>query len=212
MNADDYAWFDDHDESLAMAFCITFVRGLTPQEAFDRLGITVHPEAGIEDLLDERAVAASAVEGGVILIEPNGFAGIQDSVTKPLSAGTVTASVFLNINADQHFVHAADGEVVTRFEPDYPGSRSGSDEDRLLAHMVALGMPIEDVDDDDEDWGDPIHTAFALAERATGVRLTPQALDNPTLIGSTRPSPDMDAQVGQFPPGTRSDRHSWSLG
>lgn len=136
MNADGYAWFDDHDESLAIAFCITFVRGLTPQEAFDRLGITADPEADIEDFLDVGAVAASAVEGGTILIEPNGFAGIQDSVARSLSAGTVTASVFLNVNADQHFVYAADGQVVTRFEPDYPGSRLGSDEDRLLAHMV----------------------------------------------------------------------------
>ncbi|MFG1686811.1 DUF6461 domain-containing protein [Nonomuraea sp. NPDC049269] len=186
MNADDYGWFDDHDESLAMAFCITFVRGLTPQEAFDRLGITADPEADIENLLDEGVVAASAVEGGAILIEPNGFAGIQESVTKPLSAGTVIASVFLNVNADQHFVYAADGQVVTRFEPDCPGSRSGTDEDRLLAHMVELDMPIEDVDDDDEDWGDPIHTAFALAERVTGVRLTPRALDNAVLIGSTK--------------------------
>lgn len=183
--ADDYAWFDGHDEALAMAFCVTFVRGLTPQQAFDRLGVTACPDADIEDFYDDGAIAASAVEGGTVLVEPNGFAGIRDTVAEPLSAGTVIAAVFCNVNLDQQFVHAADGQVITAFEPDYPGSRSGTDEDRLLAHMVDLDMPTEDTDDDDEEWGDPIPTAFALAERVTGIRLTPAALDNPTLIGST---------------------------
>ncbi|MFI6599846.1 DUF6461 domain-containing protein [Nonomuraea sp. NPDC050536] len=184
MNPEDYAWFDEQDGALAIGFCITFVRGLTPAEAFVRLDITPEEDAGAEDLFDEGAITASTVEGGTILVEPNGFAGTLDTVAKRLSTGTVIASVFLNVNADQQFVHAADGQVVTQFEPDYPGDRSGTDPDRLLPFMIELGMPTDDVDTD-EDWGDPILTAFALAERATGVRLTPQAIDEPELIGST---------------------------
>ncbi|MEO3855131.1 DUF6461 domain-containing protein [Acrocarpospora sp. B8E8] len=181
--AEDYAWFDEHDSGLAEAFCVTFVRGLTPQQAFDRLGVAPDDDPDDDGFYEEGVMAASAVDGGTILIEFNGFQGILATVTGPLSVGTVTAAVFCNVNLDQQFVHAADGRVVTSFEPDYPGSRSGIDENRLLTHMVELGMPTEDVDDAD-DWGDPIHTAFALAERVTGVRLTPEAIDNPALIGS----------------------------
>ncbi|WP_214321446.1 DUF6461 domain-containing protein [Nonomuraea sediminis] len=184
MTPENYAWFDGHDEALAMAFCIAFVRGLTPAEAFARLDITPEEEAEVEDLLDEGAITASAVEGGTILVEPNGFAGTLDTVAKRLSPGTVMASVFLNVNADQQFVYAADGQVVTQFEPDYPDARSGADENRLLPSMIELGMPTENADTE-EDWGDPILIALALAERVTGVRLTPQAIDEPELIGST---------------------------
>ncbi|GAA0388656.1 hypothetical protein GCM10009530_44700 [Microbispora corallina] len=182
--ADDYAWFDEHDEGLAVAFCVTFVGGLTPQQAFERLGIAA--VADVDDLYFDGAIGAAEVHGGTILVEPNGFACTLDDVAKRLSAGAVTASVFLNVNADQQFVHAVDGRIVTRFEPDYPMDRAGGDEDRLLPHMVELGMPTEDDGDEDDDWGDPIHTAFALAERVTGVRMTPDALDEPVLVGSTR--------------------------
>lgn len=184
MSPEDYAWFDEHDEALAMAFCITFVRGLTPAETFARLDITPEEDVEVEDLLDEGAITASAVEGGTILVEPNGFACTLDTVAKRLSPGTVMASVFLNVNADQQFVYAADGQVVTQFEPDYPDTRSGTDPDRLLPFMLELGMPTENADTD-EDWGDPILTAFALAEQLTGIRLTPQAIDEPELTGST---------------------------
>ncbi|GAA0994897.1 hypothetical protein GCM10009555_088140 [Acrocarpospora macrocephala] len=180
MAADDYAWFDDHDSGLAESFCVTFVRGLTPREAFDRLGVV--PDSEADDSYEE-AICASAVAGGTILIEFNGFAGTSDTVAGLLSPGTVTAAVFGNINLDRQFVYSADGQVVTEFEPDFPGSRSGTDPDRLLAHMAALGMPTEDVDAGG--WGNPIHTALALAERVTGVRLTPEAIDHATLIGSS---------------------------
>ncbi|MFI6323697.1 DUF6461 domain-containing protein [Nonomuraea sp. NPDC050556] len=184
VTADDYAWFDEHDVSLAMAFCATFVRGLTPAEVFARLGIFADPEAEVEDFADEGGITAAAVEGGTILVEPNGYACTLDAVARRLSVGTVTAAVFLNVNAHQQFVYAADGRVVTWFETDGPDARTGSDPDRLLAEMVELGMPVEDTDPD-EDWGDPILMALALAERVTGVRLTPQSIDEPELIGST---------------------------
>ncbi|GAA0977681.1 hypothetical protein GCM10009555_039240 [Acrocarpospora macrocephala] len=180
--AEDYAWFDQHDSGLAEAFCVTFVRGLTPRQAFDRLGVTPDDDPDDDGFYEEGVMAASAVDGGTVLIEFNGFQGILDSVTGPLSVGTVTAAVFRNVNHDQQFVHAADGRVTATFEPDYP-AHGGVDEDLLLTHMVELGMPTDDVDDAD-DWGNPIHTAFALAERVTGVRLTPGAIDSPALIGS----------------------------
>ncbi|GAA2653640.1 DUF6461 domain-containing protein [Nonomuraea recticatena] len=181
MTAEDYAWFDDHDSGLAETFCVTFVRGLTPQETFDRLGVVPDSTAG--DNFDEEAICASVVDGGTILVEFSGFVGTSDTVSGLLSPGTVTVAVFGSINMDRKFVYAADGQVVTAFEPDFPGSRSGSDPDRLLARMAELGIPTEDVDA--YGWGDPIHQAFALAERVTGVRLTPEAIEHPVLIGST---------------------------
>ncbi|MEV6867620.1 DUF6461 domain-containing protein [Streptosporangium subroseum] len=182
--ADDYAWFDERDDALnVIGFCITFVHGLTPEETFRRLGITGKPWTDSEGF-DPNTVTAGTLDGGTVLVEVSGFAGILDGVAERLSADTRTAAVYLSVNADQRFVHAADGQVVTGFETDGPDDRHGADPDRLLSHMLDLGMPVDDADPDD-DWGDPILTAFALAERVTGVRLTPAALDSPSLVGST---------------------------
>jgi hypothetical protein len=182
---DDYAWFE-HDDLNAIGFCITFVRDLSPEEALQRLGVPAEPWTG--DVADPNVISAATADGGSILIEVNGFAGTSRPVAARLSAGTRTASVSLNLNLDQSFVHAVDGQVVTVFEPDYPSDRSGALPDLLLPHMLDLGMPTQDATEDEEDredWGDPVLVALALAERVTGVRLTREALEAPSLTGSS---------------------------
>ncbi|MEO3810985.1 DUF6461 domain-containing protein [Sphaerisporangium sp. B11E5] len=155
-------WFDD------TAVCVTYVRGLTPEEALDRLDAMVTDD----DSLDQYAVAAFAVDGGVVLAEPNGFATTLDDVITKLSKGTVAATVFFNVNLDQQFVYAADGVVVTQFEPDQPGDRAGSDPDALLPQMRQLGM---EADSD-------LDKATELAELVTGLTL-PDDDAEPDLIG-----------------------------
>ncbi|GAA2851229.1 hypothetical protein GCM10010517_08800 [Streptosporangium fragile] len=181
--AADYAWFEEqYGGSLGVSgFCITFVRGLTPAEAFDRIGVTAGEGADADDFdLDEYPIIASTAIGGTILIEDNGFAGVQDHVAERLSRDTVTAAVFRNVNFDQQFVYAENGRVVLQFEPDGPDARWGGSE-RMLAHMRDLGMPLNEFDDPDEHY---LLTAFALAERATGVRLLPTHIEEPALIGT----------------------------
>ncbi|WP_204017909.1 DUF6461 domain-containing protein [Sphaerimonospora thailandensis] len=162
MNMND--WYDDE------AVCVTYVRDLSPAEAFARMDVTIDPEA--EPGCDP-AIAVFRVEGGVILVEPNGFAGILDEVICRLSKGTVAASVFFNVNLDQNFVYAEDGVVTTQFEPDQPDARSGSDPDRLLEQMRTLDM---ETDSD-------LNKAAELAESVTGLTL-PDDDAEPALIGT----------------------------
>ncbi|MFF5213486.1 DUF6461 domain-containing protein [Streptosporangium sp. NPDC000396] len=72
---------------------------------------------------DEGEIAAFEADGGVVLAEPNGFAGTLDEVIARLSKDTAAATVFYNVNLDQQFVYAEDRVVVTAFEPDQPDSR-----------------------------------------------------------------------------------------
>ncbi|MEU6741558.1 DUF6461 domain-containing protein [Streptosporangium sandarakinum] len=150
------------------AVSITYVGDLSAEEAIARMGATISPEAEGE----EGEIAVFEVDGGVVLAEPNGFAGTLDEVIARLSKDTVAATVFYNVNLDQQFVYAKDGVVVTAFEPDQPDSRSGSDPDHLLEHMRTLDMETD---------GDLVKAA-ELAQLVTGVE-PPDDDTDPTLVG-----------------------------
>ncbi|MFI9575111.1 DUF6461 domain-containing protein [Microbispora rosea] len=152
----DYDWLDDD------AFCATFVRGLTPHEALARLGIDVYDGDDEEGEFDEGLISARLAEGGAILSEWNGFAGTLDEVLRPLSAGTVTASVFVNVNKVASFEHYVDDRSVLSFDPLFPGDEDGLPED-YLADRVELGL----VGDKSEGG---LAAALLLAERITEVR------------------------------------------
>jgi hypothetical protein len=183
--AADYAWFDEkYGDSLCVSgFCLTFVRDLSPEEAFRRLGVTAEQVDDPDEPFTDHQISAHPAFGGTVLLEENGYAGTMTEVTRRLSPGTAMAAVFLNVNAHQQFVYAADGHLITGFEPDGPDARWGADPDRLLGFMRDLGMPTDEADLDEDD-DDPILTAFALAERATGVRVTADHLLRPALVGS----------------------------
>ncbi|MEV6981569.1 DUF6461 domain-containing protein [Sphaerisporangium sp. NPDC051017] len=151
-----YDWLDDE------AFCATFVRGLTPHEALARLGIDVFDGDDEEGDIDEGLISARSAEGGTILSEENGYAGRLDEVLRSLSAGTVAASVFVNVNRLASFDHYADGRRILSFDPLFPGDEDGIPED-FLAHREELGL----VGDESEGG---LAAALLLAERITEVR------------------------------------------
>ncbi|MFC4534684.1 DUF6461 domain-containing protein [Sphaerisporangium dianthi] len=184
--AADYAWFDEEYDG--RPFCLTFVRDVDPEEALRRIGVTPGPAAEVDwASFGDHPIAAYPAIGGAALLEYNGYAGTLAEAVRLLSAGTVMAAVFVNVNADQQFVFAADGLLVTGFEPDGSDERWGADPDRLLPQMLDLGMPTKDEEADaalDDDEYDPVLTVMALAERATGVRVTRGHLAGPALAGS----------------------------
>ncbi|MEV5496716.1 DUF6461 domain-containing protein [Nonomuraea fuscirosea] len=151
-----YDWLDDE------AFCATFVRGLTPHEALTRLGVDVFDGDDEEGDFEEGLVCARPAEGGTILSEWNGFAGTLPEVLRSLSAGTVTASVFVNVNLVASFDHYADGRKVLSFDPLYGGNADDLPQD-YLADRIELGLT-----GDKTDGGLP--AALLLAERITQVR------------------------------------------
>ncbi|MEV5741211.1 DUF6461 domain-containing protein [Microbispora rosea] len=81
---------------------------------------------------------------------------------RPLSAGTITASVFVNVNRLASFDHYADGRRILSFDPLFPGDEDGIPED-YPADRVELGL----VGDKSEG---RLAAALLLAERITEVR------------------------------------------
>ncbi|MBP2706083.1 hypothetical protein JOL79_19940 [Microbispora sp. RL4-1S] len=152
----DYEWLDDE------AFCATFVYGLTPHEALARLGVEVFDGDDEEGDIDEGLICARPAEGGTILSEDNGYAGTLAEVLGPLSAGTVTASVFVNVNKVAEFVHYSDGREILSFDPLFPHHEESVPDD-FLADRIELGLA-----GDKSEGG--LAAALRLAERVTGVR------------------------------------------
>ncbi|MEV0169382.1 DUF6461 domain-containing protein [Nonomuraea fuscirosea] len=103
---------------------MTFVRGLSPEEALHRIGVTPG------DISREVGIAAYVGDGGAVLIDYHG-----EPLPEALSRGTEMARVITGVTMDEYF--------VTEFEPCFPGDRNGSDPDRLLLHMRELGMPLD---------------------------------------------------------------------
>lgn len=151
------------------AFCLTAVQGLTVDEALERFD--GYPGWAVADLaeLGQRAVAvypdelpaviADQVDGWVLLAESNGWHGAKTSVLQRLSAGTVVASAFWNVNLDSTISLARDGEVLAAFDFVIGRERPAALEPYL----------------DGLDFADPYrNTAEALAfvEGVSGVRLT----------------------------------------
>ncbi len=111
---------------------------------------------------EEDLICARPAEGGTILSEWNSFAGTLPEVLRSLSAGTVTASVFVNVNLVASFDHYADGREVLSLDPLYGGNEDGLPQD-YLADRIELGLT-----GDKTDGGLP--AALLLAERITQVR------------------------------------------
>lgn len=151
------------------AFCLTAVQGLTVDEALERFDGC--PGWAVADLAevgnraaavypdDLPAVIADEVDGWVLLAESNGWHGAKTSVLQRLSAGTVVASAFWNVNRDSTISLARDGEVLAAFDFVIDGEPPAA----LVPYLHGL------------DFADPYRkTAEALAfvERVSGVRLT----------------------------------------
>ncbi|MFI6743787.1 DUF6461 domain-containing protein [Nonomuraea sp. NPDC050451] len=168
--AADYAWLAEEctDGCGESGLCLTFVRGLPPDEAFRRIG-AVHGNTG------EFGIAAYAVQGGTVL--EYGWARMLWEQSVPLSAGTVVATVFVDVMHDDFF-YLVDGRRISSFSWYAYSLRDGLDPDPLLADVHELGL---DLDDGTEE---PLASALALAERATGVRLHRADYIRPSLIGS----------------------------
>ncbi|MEW2358450.1 DUF6461 domain-containing protein [Spirillospora sp. NPDC029432] len=198
--AADYAWFDERFPDLAEAYCFTLVRGLTPAQVLARLGArTGGPQVkGVEalsrlsyDTYPERAgnelvVGVTPVGGWALAVEPNGYIGVSEEAAVPLSAGSRLVSHSTNVNAVGNFFWVEDGDVRLTFEPLFPSSRWGGTPDALLGEMREAGFDLQDGDDANLDCG---AAAFALAERLTGVRITPEILTDSTFLCGLAPVP-----------------------
>jgi hypothetical protein len=114
-------------------------------------------------------------EGGdwVLGVELGGFIGVTEEFILDLSEGTTLVSHYRNSGAD-HFYWIEDRNLRLEFNPTVPIYREGSTPDALADAMREVGLDLDpDGDDSEISWAG----AFALAERLTGVRVTPHLLE-----------------------------------
>ncbi|WP_052424881.1 DUF6461 domain-containing protein [Streptomyces fulvoviolaceus] len=192
--AADYAWLEERYESLTEAYCITLVRGLTAQELLRNLKAEPAGRVtGVEELYEPSYdvsghsrlfVGAADLDGWALMVEYNGYLGTLDEIMLPLSRGRTVVSHFRNINAVDHFNWFEDGTLRLHFEPLFAHARDGSHPDELLTEMREAGFDTEEPDEgdegldgdegDDQDFETLTAASFVLADRITGVRLTPE--------------------------------------
>ncbi|MFI9629134.1 DUF6461 domain-containing protein [Streptomyces sp. NPDC052042] len=196
--AADYMWFEEDFPDLAESYCVTLVHNVTPHDLVRRLDGQPEPDvSGITALVDiaydlwgpstTRTFFGMTVLGAwTLMIEPNGWHGVNDAKALPASAGTRWISHYDNANAnnDGAFFWAKDTELQLHFELRDAGYRSGTRADDLLKVIRHLGFTFpEEPAATDDDLAVP--AAFALAERLTDIRVTPALLRDTTFICGT---------------------------
>ncbi|MEV8456470.1 DUF6461 domain-containing protein [Streptomyces sp. NPDC052095] len=196
--AADYMWFEEDFPDLAESYCVTLVHDVTPHELTRRLGGQAEPEVtGITTLVDtsydlwdpsttRTYFGMTPLGPWTLMVEPNGWHGVNEKKALPASAGTRWISHYDNTNAnnDGSFLWAEDTELQLHFELRDAGSRFGTRADDLLDVIRRLGFAFpEEPTETDDDLAVP--AAFALAEHITGIRVTPALLRDTTFVCGT---------------------------
>ncbi len=200
-HASDYTWFEQRYPVPAAAYCLALVEGITADELLRRLkalpgrevtgldavvaawetfddGEDEEAEAHFEPEDDRLLVAVTELDGWALAVEVFGYLGSLPDTIRRLADGTRLVSHFRNACAVDHFNWWEQGDCRLQFEPLFPGRRDGSDADSpgIPELLTACGFQLDGE-------GHDLHTeaAFALAERLTHVRLTPQRLEAATF-------------------------------
>jgi hypothetical protein len=115
-------------------------------------------------------VVAGPFGDGVLLAESNGYHATDRAVLERLSAGTVAASVFWNVNSASRLSYAVDGVVMSYLDFIVDGDDQGTDPSAAQPFRAGLGSTRED--------------AVVFLERVAGARLTPDwlAADHPASL------------------------------
>jgi Family of unknown function (DUF6461) len=114
-----------------------------------------------DDGPENAVVQIGVLNGCVVAVEPDGWAGVNDSTAAEASRGGQYASLYQSVNADMRFVYAVDGTVVRAFDPLLYGPGIDPDEPLIQERDLPFGEP-----------GDTTPAAFVLIERLTGLALT----------------------------------------
>ncbi len=205
--AADYAWVRQWIDDMSQAYCLTLARGLTPAQFLARLGaqIAEPSRTGAElslpsfEVWDEYQgealfIGATPVRGGgadwALGLEVNGYLGVTPAAIVPVSAGTRVVSHHQNVEAADNFYWIEDGDIRLFFQPGAPAWREGSTPDALVGVMRQVGFDLREAAE--RDAGDDVRTAaaFALAEYLTGVRLTPELLNDSIYLCGVAPVPE----------------------
>jgi hypothetical protein len=172
--AGDYRWIHD---SLDDAACVTVVVGKDSEGVL--LAFNADPSLSVP--IDESDGYASGrayvsvldVPGAVIAVEYNGFQGSLPEVLGAASSEGRAASMFWNVNDDNAFSCAAEGEILASV--DMYDAEDPEDADELPEDLTPLFVAAGASDAD-------LHaTGLAMVEEFTGIRVTPEHLASVTV-------------------------------
>lgn len=194
---DDYSWFSrERFPDLADAYCFTYIRGLTPEELVTRLGVRVEDcsRMTLDEVIRGHCFGAVAVGEWVLMVEANSGFGITEEIIMPLSVGTRLVSHFyLEVEGMDYFHWIEDGKIRFEFlhqegyshwikdgkiQLEFPHQEGYSEEmpDELAETLERIDSPIYPIAEPHEG------PAFLLAERLTGITMTPQLLEESTYL------------------------------
>lgn len=194
-SCEEFGWLTKHGPFHDIS-CVTFARSLSPREALTRLGadssgieevtFEEHQERTMEyidsDNMRTSYVGALEVNGWTVLIQLwTGSIGLNELLLRSLSQSTEVVSIYRNLHASDYFVYAVDGEQITCFDQLVPGTRWGSDPDRLAGKMREVGLSWEGPGGDA-----PFPRSFALAKRITGLSFSEDMLSTRFLGAAVR--------------------------
>ncbi|NRQ38497.1 hypothetical protein HII36_42725 [Nonomuraea sp. NN258] len=196
--AADYAWFTfgrfiyDEYTDLREAYCFTLVRGLTPEQVLTRTGAESLPPMGLKELIGagvsdlgrprsgySHFFGIVPVDDWAFIVEPNGFMGVQPGMAGRLSAGTRLVSHYLNVNGQEDFLWMEDGQERLALEPSFSDIDSFT---KWEEEFAEIARHVE---------FDAAHSSesfLAMAEYLTGVKVTPELLEQSTYQCGVAPS------------------------
>jgi hypothetical protein len=164
---EEYRWAQEDDAF--DAYCVTVVRGASIDDVIDafacdrtsRLDAPFAAQRGMSEPYPEGwgndTVQIDVLDGAVVCLEDNGWAGTEDPRPERLSRSGSYAAVFRNVNAVMQVVVAEAAHIRRRFDP--------------LLYDVEGAI----AEEQDLPFGDPELATLAmwvLLERVTGLRLT----------------------------------------
>jgi hypothetical protein len=204
----DYSWWMPWRPEWAHGHCVTLVSDITPADVATSLGGNPVGYAQGIDALDERTTehwsggydpsqamigVADVDDTWALIAEINGFVGVTERLTGPMSVGRTIVSHFRNINAVHRFHWWRDGQLVVDFDLLFPTERFGADPDALLEDIRGVGVPIDAASD--EIAGIDLSAAgFALAQRITNVVCTPELFERSNFLVAVVAMPSGEEQ------------------
>ena len=172
-----YRWITRH--WLAPAGALILARPATPGSVALTLGGDLdRARDGIPSLSAEPAIAVRQAGDWVAALESQEPVAIFGRFQR-LPAGQVTVSVSWSARGRSWLHYLRGDHLLAGLDPQRPGQRTGSEPGLLDPYLAGLAA--------DSPAAAPLPVLLVLAERLTGLALTPERLDQPHLLVPFRP-------------------------
>jgi hypothetical protein len=189
MDEDVAAGWDWTKQFASLGFALTFAQGRRGADLLTAFGVEpgdaqmLTLEEADESFGDDRPVIrAGETAGWAFAFEEFGSMAGDEDIIRALSAGTQVVSVLRTADGTSVFRFAEDGHLVCAFDPAMPQHRGGTDPDRFVRSMRALGL---DPDGAAGPAPDPVVAALGIATVDLDIRLDESEVEGPLLSGES---------------------------